>query len=52
MPTINRFCIHESDPENMQLETVTINRCFSDLTLGRERNFLISNTGDQILMAF
>lgn len=52
MPTINRFSINESDPENMQLETVTINQNFSDLILGRERNFLISNDGNQVLMAF
>jgi hypothetical protein len=52
MQTINRFCINESDPENMQLETATINQNFSDLILGRERNFLISNDGNQVLMAF
>jgi hypothetical protein len=52
MPTVHRFCINESDPEIMHLETVELAQSFSDLTLGRERNFLISNDGNEILMVF
>ena len=52
MPTVNRFSINESDPEIMHLETVEITQNFSNLTLGKERNFLISNDGNEVLLAF
>lgn len=36
----------------MHLETVEITQNFSNLTLGKERNFLISNDGNEVLLAF
>ena len=36
----------------MHLESVEITQNFSNLTLGKERNFLISNDGNEVLLAF
>jgi hypothetical protein len=35
MPTINRLCIYESDPETVLFETVEIPQNFSELILGK-----------------
>lgn len=52
MPTVDRYCINERESEIMIHETVELTQDFSDLTLGKERNYLISNDGNKMLIFF
>ena len=52
MATVNRLSIDESDPEVVNFETIEIPQNFSNLTMGKERNFLINNDGKEILIVF
>ncbi len=52
MPTISRYCINENDPEIINQDTIELPQIFKELTLGKIKNFLISNDGNEITLAF